>query len=374
MSLDLALGLFAQANSSFELTGYWLAAVVLAAIVVPYLLGGVIAKGLRMVEYGWKIGVILAVLSLATVVVTLKFPPKLGVDLKGGVILIYQVDMDQTMAARAEGDTGAIDMNSMVQILSNRINPGGTKEIVVRTYGDRQIEIIIPDANDVEIDQIKKQISTAGNLVFRIVANRIDHKFIEDLAKDQAGDRVIDDAGDTVGRWVRVGRDAEGTKGKKKFKIDGVVNDIIRDAGHGGELINAAAFQSWVTTNNMADDPIAFEKWLFDQGIEEIQILMATNDGVDVTGKMLATVRTDFENFSPCVAFTMTRGGSTLFGNLTGNNLPTDNNQRYRRLGIVLDSTLLSAPRIISTISDSGRITGKFTNEEVSFLIGVLNA
>ena len=101
MSLDLALGLFAQANSSFELTGYWLAAVVLAAIVVPYLLGGVIAKGLRMVEYGWKIGVILAVLSLATVVVTLKFPPKLGVDLKGGVILIYQVDMDQTMAARA---------------------------------------------------------------------------------------------------------------------------------------------------------------------------------------------------------------------------------------------------------------------------------
>jgi SecD/SecF fusion protein len=59
---------------------------------------------------------------------------------------------------------------------------------------------------------------------------------------------------------------------------------------------------------------------------------------------------------------------------LTSINLPDERRGTYRLLGIVLDGTLLSAPRVMSTISGSGRITGQFTPEEVDFIVGVLQA
>ena len=62
-------------------------------------------------------------------------------------------------------------MDDLVQALTNRINPSGTKEIVIRPYGERQVEIIIPEVDPIEVDHIKRLISTAGSLEFRIVAN-----------------------------------------------------------------------------------------------------------------------------------------------------------------------------------------------------------
>ena len=106
------------------------------------------------------------------------------------------------------------------------------------------------------------------------------------------------------------------------------------------------------------------EEWLDEKGIANVQVLMVIDDGLNVTGKYLGTVRQDWDNLNPCVAFTMKGTGATLFGELTGRNQPQGD--RYRRLGIVLDDTLLSAPRIISTISDQGRITGDFSDEDVS--------
>jgi SecD/SecF fusion protein len=59
---------------------------------------------------------------------------------------------------------------------------------------------------------------------------------------------------------------------------------------------------------------------------------------------------------------------------LTNLNLPDKDTDFHRRLGIVLDNELLSAPRIMSVIADRGRITGRFTQEEVNFLVRVLRA
>lgn len=381
MALDPMLALLAQADAETAISGWTLAGIVLAAIIVPYLLGGFIAKNLRMADYGWKVGLILSALTISTVVVVLRFPPKLGVDLKGGVILVYEVNMVETMGDRAPDDTEGPDMDALVQILSNRINPSGTKEIVVRRYGDAQVEIIVPDADDVEIDQIKKSIYTAGKLQFRIVANRSDHEYIIDAAREQANSSdpflrtnpyVSDDRDVKVGRWVRVGRDQQARGGVNPFKIQGVEGDIIRNAKD-GQLIDLTSYNAWAQANAQGE-AYAFEKWLQTEGITDIEVLMAIDDGLDVTGDYLGQVFQSYDNLRPCVAFTMKQSGAALFGRLTGANLPTDNNQRYRRLGIVLDDTLLSAPRIISQISDQGRITGDFSDEDVSFLVGVLNA
>ncbi len=69
----------------------------------------------------------------------------------------------------------------------------------------------------------------------------------------------------------------------------------------------------------------------------------------------------------PEVSFRMTRDGAKAFGRMTGANI-------NRRLAIVLDGKVQSAPVIQSRITDSGRITGRFTREEAHDLAIVLRA
>ena len=108
----------------------------------------------------------------------------------------------------------------MLQRLNERINPAGTKEIVVRRYGDWQVEIIIPDVDTNEVERIKKLISTAGLLEFRIVANSVQHGDI-DPGRDHSRPKTRPNADPStvmqgtreVGYWARVGREAKEVKG-----------------------------------------------------------------------------------------------------------------------------------------------------------------
>ena len=134
----------------------------------------------RMREYGLKIGVIFFSLILGLFVLTRAFDFKegrfdipLGVDLKGGVILIYEINEVTDTAdgserkIRTAASQPRIPMSDLVQRLYQPDQPSGTKEIVIRPYGERQIEIIIP-----EVDPRKKltrssgRFQTAGQLGF----------------------------------------------------------------------------------------------------------------------------------------------------------------------------------------------------------------
>jgi len=69
----------------------------------------------------------------------------------------------------------------------------------------------------------------------------------------------------------------------------------------------------------------------------------------------------------PEVSFQLNRAGAKAFGVLTGSSIG-------RRLAIVLDGKVQSAPVIQSRITDSGRITGRFTREQAHDLAIVLRA
>ena len=69
----------------------------------------------------------------------------------------------------------------------------------------------------------------------------------------------------------------------------------------------------------------------------------------------------------PEVSFQLNRDGARQFSRLTGANIG-------RRLAIVLDGKVQSAPVIQSRISDAGRITGRFTREQAHDLAIVLRA
>ncbi|PIQ81640.1 MAG: protein translocase subunit SecDF [Candidatus Omnitrophica bacterium CG11_big_fil_rev_8_21_14_0_20_64_10] len=87
-----------------------------------------------------------------------------------------------------------------------------------------------------------------------------------------------------------------------------------------------------------------------------------------LTGAALAKAYVDYGQFNtPEIAFVMTGAGSSVFAELTGSNVG-------RRLAIVLDGKVKSAPVIRSQISDQGVISGSFTQTEASDLALVLRA
>ena len=87
-----------------------------------------------------------------------------------------------------------------------------------------------------------------------------------------------------------------------------------------------------------------------------------------LTGAVLSRADIDVGEMGlPEVRFEMNRDGAKAFGRLTGANVG-------RKLAIVLDGKVQSAPVIQSRITDSGRITGRFTREEAHDLAIVLRA
>ncbi|WP_236622227.1 protein translocase subunit SecD [Novipirellula maiorica] len=363
----------------------WLAAA-LAVLIVPFILGGWLAKFLKMPNYSTRLGlVLLAIIASSTVLINKR--PSRGVDLQGGTILVYEIDQSKNIGEdKATGQR--ITSEDLVEPLSRRINPSGTKEIVIRPYGESQIEIIVPakssgeadggESSGVgevdELDRIKRRVEEAGILRFAILANRNDHQRIIDLAIEQSesdsqAERtstvVMDVNGEIVGRWARVDQEKIEKQGVRPLRVN-VGNAIVRNPVT-GQLIDLPAS---VRGDN---GEIKTVKWMQQEGLDSIETLMIVDPDLDIKGDDLAFAASTFDqNGAPAVAFNLTDEGSGRFFALTTNNAPVGTMQR--QLGIVLDDDLLSAPNILQPIRKEGRITGSFTKEEVQDLVAVLKA
>lgn len=293
-------------------------------LVVSFLLGGYLSRAIRMADYGWKLSVIILATLASAVVVYRGWPPKLGVDLGGGVILVYQVDPEKIPK---EG----FDIQKLISSVGERVNPGGQKEITVRPLGNDKIQITIPQVGEEEARRIKSIISRAGTLEFRILANLRDDRSVIERAQNEPNHKELKDSnGDVMAWWVPVSP-------KEAASFQGDTQVTTRPSKSGG-----------------------------------LEVLVKY-DPYSITGSYLkqAAPSTDQQG-RPAVSFTFNTTGGQLFGRLTGDHLPRDD-FKYR-LGIILDGELYSAPSINSTIFDRGEITGRFTRAEVDDLVKVLNA
>jgi preprotein translocase subunit SecD len=87
-----------------------------------------------------------------------------------------------------------------------------------------------------------------------------------------------------------------------------------------------------------------------------------------VTGQDLRNARASLdENSRPAVSFTLSNEGGRKFGKVSGENIG-------RQLAIILDGRVQSAPSLESRITTDGRITGSFTQEEVTNLSLILRS
>jgi SecD/SecF fusion protein len=351
------------------------ALIVIAVIVVPIIIGNFLARRMRMPDYGWKLSLALGSL-LAAAVIIWQGEIRLGPDLSGGITLIYEVQQPENApAARPDEETeeGAADdvaaedeasadgggeqvagdesdagggnpnaltsssnMASLIKALIERVDPAGTKEVSIKQFGEGQVEIIIPKAEKSELEWIERRIYTSGVLEFRITASPLFSKhanYIREAEKLPPGQNIVRVGGREVARWVAY----EG-----------------RQFGTAEQAENAGFI-----ARMSGDTP---------------QILVMTDDGLDVTGKYLRSATPAFDEFGgPAVEFAFDQQGAFRFRQLTSSHLPNASGQEYR-LGILLDNRLLSAPSLNETISDRGIIRGLDGEEEVEFLVGILNA
>src|SRR5688500_7251960 len=103
--------LFAQdAVDTTSLTGagsrqMWITLGLLVLATVPtYFLGVLLARALRVPEYKGRIGFIFMAIGLAILLVSIG-TPKFGIDLRGGVILVYEINEQATIRSN-QGDPG----------------------------------------------------------------------------------------------------------------------------------------------------------------------------------------------------------------------------------------------------------------------------
>ncbi len=380
---DLTMDLIAQAQTGAGAVGrniswgqYLAVAIAAAVLIVPFFLGGYFAKKFRMPTYGTRFGWVLLAITVSIVVLTNRLPG-LGVDLSGGTILVYEVDSSKAVEAEAESGA-AITSEDLLEPLTRRINPSGTQEIQIRPYGQSQIEIIVPEVNQQEIDRIKSLIEEAGVLRFAILANERQHGPQINAAVEQASstnggvrtsENVVDANGDTIAFWANVDRELvlaeDGSMIPGSMRVN--VGTALTRNPNTGEII--------AIPPGIRDSEALTAEWIDQQGLAGIETLMIVepNDEDNVTGEDLAFAASVFDqNGAPAVAFTLTDSGSSNFLVLTTTNAPKGN--ATSQLGIVLDDDLLSAPNIQSPIKKEGRITGRFTREEVDRLVQILKA
>ena len=320
--------------------------------VAPFVLGGLIARALRLEDLSTRISVVLFAIfaSLAPFAFVMsqglswKSAIPLGIDLAGGTNLVYAIDSEaaEQQQKKEPGKTiPVVTIDKMVTAIAKRINPSGAEEVTVRRVGNDRIEIIIPGADPDLVEQKKRLITKLGSLEFGIVANDKDHQSTIEKAlrlpptitELRNGERVIASWRDVV-----------------ENKVDQSDRQAIRQVQR---------------TDPQTGESVDVQQYL----------IMHKPPEFTVTGKYLTNAAPgQDQNGNPSVTFRFNPRGAALFGTLTQENLPDTTEQFHRHLAILLDGKVHSAPRINSRITDSGTIEGRFNMDEVNELVGVLNA
>ncbi len=247
-----------------------------------------------------------------------------------GPVLIYEIDPKS-----APGGFPGADMDKILNVIERRINTGAKKIARVRLVEHLNIEIAVLNSSAAEANRVIRLLERPGTLEFRILANEHDNKLlIERALKEPDNKEIKDSEGNREAWWVYI---AEGRE--RDFNIPSIAKR---------------------------------ERAVGDNKVTEILVVQ---DKYNMTGDLLnkVNVGTD-QSGRPDVEFALNPQGGKLFGALTGENTPDEKTGFSRRLGIILDGKLYSAPSLMSTILDHGVIQGSFTKQEVTDLADALNS
>ncbi len=302
---------------------------------------------------------------------------RLGLDLKGGVHLVLQVNTDDALR---------LDTETTAESLRNDLEKAGVTTATVEATSPAEFRVSgLQPGQDAVLRQAATALTPAwdresgvgGGYVFRMRAAR----------QTQLRDEAVRQAQDTIERRVNELGVAEpvvarhgGTQGEQLLVQLPGVSDVARAK----EIIRSTAMlELKLVEQGPASSKEALLSGTAGQVPPHAQVLPGVQTGSDgrtetvyyllekapiVTGRDLRNAKPTLDEYNqPAVHFSLNPEGARKFGKATGDNVG-------RQLAIVLDNQVRSAPRIDERINDEGRITGGFTQTEAQDLSLVLRS
>jgi preprotein translocase subunit SecD len=338
--------------------------VLLILVVLIGAVAGFVATGYRNAKKDW-IGEGNPPLSYA-----LRHAIRLGLDLRGGIHLVLQVQTSD--ALKAERDEGAERMLA-------ELRKQGIAAVAAEFPTEASFAVPIPAGSDESkiSDAARRMLgddwttaSAGGKWIFRLTD--VARRGIADTATSQALETIrnrIDEFGVSEPLIARQGED------RILVQLPG-----IDDPKRVKDLIKNTAF---LELKLVEGGPTSNRAELEARATPELEVLEARpapgqrDSTYYLVRKAAVITGRDMKNARPGrggqfgdqnhVNFFLTPTGASKFGDATGANVG-------RSLAIVLDKRVQSAPRINDRITDQGVIEGSFTMEEANDLALVLRA
>ena len=283
---------------------------------------------------------------------------RLGLDLKGGMHLVLEVDLSEVPR---EEHRDAV--NGVLDVIKSRVDQFGVSEPVVQEEGEDRIIVELPGLED--IGRARKLIGERAQLKFQMLRDSEDLRSVLDKL-----DRVYAERGDLTPA------PRTGIFGEE------IAEDSLRYVHPFTQYLTALGSDIAVsvgdkpTVDRMLNDPDALKaigstsEFLWARRAEgEFYPLYFIKSRPEMRGDAVAEAKiergSDFDPQTagqPIINFTVKDEAARLFSRVTGDNVG-------KRLAIVLDDVVYSAPVIQTKIRD-GRsiITGSRTIEEAKDL------
>lgn len=308
---------------------------------------------------------------------------KLGLDLRGGMHAVLEVDKSELTDEEAEG---ALDR--AIEVIRNRVDQYGVSEPVIQKQGDDRMVVQLPGVEDEE--SLKKLIGRTALLEFKLVLTDVEARQIFDrldrmIAKKLEGGDIStmitpDDSSLAQADTTDVESAAyDSLFADKPLTVnfsgmsDGtawVPKEHVREVQKLLELVAGG--------NDLSKIPVdATIAWGDEErtmrGGEQVRELYVLERGTALTGTGIKNARIKYgmdsdDPAAPGVEMIMNSDGRTIFARMTGANVG-------RQIAIVLEGQVSSAPVVREKIRDGvAAITGGFNDEDAQQLNVVLKA
>ena len=322
----------------------------------------------------WKL---LAIIAVAGLSVWAMYPPqeeiRLGLDLEGGVHMVLQVETDD--ALQVESETEAEQLNEQLELQGITVTSVvAVDPTTIRIEG-------VPQERDAEFrgiadDQLSasydRDVAGAGIYTYRMRAP------VETSLRDESVRQALQ----TIERRVNEFGVAEPIVAPYSVGGHQILVQLpgLDDVERAKEIIRSTAL---LELKLVEEGPSPSREGLLQtrNGVvpPDMEVLSGASDILNpggapetlyylvrrvaaVTGRDLRNARPTLDEFNqPAVSFSLNREGARKFGDITGQNVGSN-------LAIILDGRVQTAPQIQSRITDEGRISGSFTQEEAADL------
>ena len=318
----------------------------------------------------WKWLALIAMTAWSLALVTpVREKVKLGLDLKGGTSFTVQVDrsevrklvlekdetLEGTALESAVRDEIKRTQGVALEVIRSRVDGLGIAEPEIYPLLEDRIVIRLPGVDVNKRTEAKNSIMSVAFLEFRLVHTDSD-EWVNELFNTGMAPAGF-----------RISRSQSGTFYVRDREA---ISDKEMDRAFWEDLKRFGARRS--AEFMLMKDSLADGSTVYTPLYVEIR--------KQLTGSALKDAKVDYDQYTrPYISLTFNRAGGERFGKVTAAYAPRgDNNLNSdtgRRLAIILDGKLYSAPVIQEAIySGSAQITGSFSVEEAQRLVNVLRA